>query len=453
MAASHSMRATGNTGRSAPPTQKPKRIQVKNACVNCQKACKKCDEARPCMRCMKFGLSSTCRDSERKERTKAGVKRGSYKRKNSEAPDQHGDFTHPTHGHHIEFQANPAFDTKDYKSAADLPTLAAIRSSIAAMYTPPAHLAMAAEFDQRAMPYVPHQYHHLYIAPAPSERDTDSRASTPRTGDDENERANWSKLQVLSTLCSAVLDKDVPVKGESAGSTTKSPQKDMKDSRDTSQQSSPRSADANSSGSRSEPASASASPAPFSPALHHPMPFQNRLHPYTAAGGYLIGGPGPISLHHPPPHHLPHYPARLSHLPMAMEPVPDDPMMLKSMNLNVNLNMNMSISQHFMRFRPWETPGGYGPGPSVEAPEGYDEATALMNTYTEVGEDQSEGATGGANHSGNFLPDTSSREAFERELERRLSSLNAGRSMVGAPNIGPSSVARREDWKVGFDFS
>ncbi|KAH8548905.1 hypothetical protein BGW37DRAFT_158916 [Umbelopsis sp. PMI_123] len=60
---------------------KPKRKQVKNACVNCQKACKKCDDGRPCQRCIKYGLTDTCVDSVRKERKK-GVKRGPYKRRN-----------------------------------------------------------------------------------------------------------------------------------------------------------------------------------------------------------------------------------------------------------------------------------------------------------------------------------------------------------------------------------
>ncbi|KAG2174809.1 hypothetical protein INT43_005871, partial [Umbelopsis isabellina] len=57
-----------------------KRKQVKNACVNCQKACKKCDDGRPCQRCIKFGLTDTCVNSVRKERKK-GVKRGPYKRR------------------------------------------------------------------------------------------------------------------------------------------------------------------------------------------------------------------------------------------------------------------------------------------------------------------------------------------------------------------------------------
>lgn len=45
-----------------------KRKQVKNACIHCQRACKKCDEERPCTRCIKYGLAETCADSPRKER-------------------------------------------------------------------------------------------------------------------------------------------------------------------------------------------------------------------------------------------------------------------------------------------------------------------------------------------------------------------------------------------------
>ncbi|KAF8652684.1 hypothetical protein AX16_004189 [Volvariella volvacea WC 439] len=66
----------------APPTQnvRPKRRQVKNACTKCQKACKKCDDARPCLRCVKYGISEECVDSKRKERKK-GLKRGPYKKR------------------------------------------------------------------------------------------------------------------------------------------------------------------------------------------------------------------------------------------------------------------------------------------------------------------------------------------------------------------------------------
>lgn len=63
-----------------PPGMKLKRKQVKNACTNCQKACKKCDDERPCTRCVKYGIADDCQDSVRKERRK-GIKRGSYKKK------------------------------------------------------------------------------------------------------------------------------------------------------------------------------------------------------------------------------------------------------------------------------------------------------------------------------------------------------------------------------------
>ncbi|KAI8888172.1 hypothetical protein K501DRAFT_26873 [Backusella circina FSU 941] len=70
-------------------SEKTKRKQVKNACVNCQKACKKCDDGRPCKRCIKLGLTATCRNSDRKERKK-GVKRGPYKKRQTSTKDKPG---------------------------------------------------------------------------------------------------------------------------------------------------------------------------------------------------------------------------------------------------------------------------------------------------------------------------------------------------------------------------
>ena len=67
----------GMVNNNAPRT---KRRQVKNACTNCQKACKKCDDARPCLRCVKYGIAEECVDSQRKERQK-GIKRGPYKKR------------------------------------------------------------------------------------------------------------------------------------------------------------------------------------------------------------------------------------------------------------------------------------------------------------------------------------------------------------------------------------
>lgn len=48
--------------------QSQKREQVKRACNNCRKACKKCDSSRPCVRCTKFRMEDTCIDSGRRKR-------------------------------------------------------------------------------------------------------------------------------------------------------------------------------------------------------------------------------------------------------------------------------------------------------------------------------------------------------------------------------------------------
>ena len=63
-----------------PESLRSKRRQVKNACTKCQKACKKCDDARPCFRCVKYGIAEECVDSQRKERKK-GIQRGPYKKR------------------------------------------------------------------------------------------------------------------------------------------------------------------------------------------------------------------------------------------------------------------------------------------------------------------------------------------------------------------------------------
>ncbi|KAK0545890.1 hypothetical protein OC846_005493, partial [Tilletia horrida] len=71
------------------------RVQVKNACINCQRACKKCDIGRPCTRCVKYGLEDSCADSSRKER-KRGIKRGPYKRRTNTAGSSSSTNSLPT---------------------------------------------------------------------------------------------------------------------------------------------------------------------------------------------------------------------------------------------------------------------------------------------------------------------------------------------------------------------
>ena len=47
---------------------RPKRSLVKIACIHCKKACKKCDDSRPCGRCVRSGNSESCVDAPRKKR-------------------------------------------------------------------------------------------------------------------------------------------------------------------------------------------------------------------------------------------------------------------------------------------------------------------------------------------------------------------------------------------------
>ncbi len=53
-----------------PKKEAKRRTQVKIACIHCKKACKKCDNARPCTRCIRTGTASSCVDAPRKERRK-----------------------------------------------------------------------------------------------------------------------------------------------------------------------------------------------------------------------------------------------------------------------------------------------------------------------------------------------------------------------------------------------
>jgi len=68
-------------------TEKTPADRCCSQCTNCAAACKRCDEARPCERCSKYGIADTCQDGVRKERKK-GIKRGPYKRKSKISPEQ-----------------------------------------------------------------------------------------------------------------------------------------------------------------------------------------------------------------------------------------------------------------------------------------------------------------------------------------------------------------------------
>ncbi|KAJ1660797.1 hypothetical protein IWQ61_000332 [Dispira simplex] len=148
-----------------------KRKQVKNACVNCQKACKKCDDARPCLRCVKYGLESTCRNSPRKERKK-GVKRGPYKRR----------------------QGRTDYDTSSVEKST-LGTNAELDHAHSDLVTPGTSPIGPSYFSG----YDTSTYHQEGVSGSP----------TPEE-DLTTEGTDTFKLHVLSELCTAVLDQDQP---------------------------------------------------------------------------------------------------------------------------------------------------------------------------------------------------------------------------------------------------
>ncbi|KAJ1980190.1 hypothetical protein H4R35_001213 [Dimargaris xerosporica] len=146
-----------------------KRKQVKNACVNCQKACKKCDDNRPCERCRKYGLESTCRNSTRKERKK-GIKRGPYKRRLNRAGVD-----------------NPQKSL--VANAASMPSA-----------TPSSDGTLLQDIaTQLATPQVSPTYPAFGYA-------TPQAPSCLSSGEDTVDDTQDSKLNILSELCSAVLD-------------------------------------------------------------------------------------------------------------------------------------------------------------------------------------------------------------------------------------------------------
>lgn len=61
--------STTTTTTTTTTTQsKPKRLQAQRACSNCKRLHAKCDNERPCKRCVQNGLSNTCVDLPRKRR-------------------------------------------------------------------------------------------------------------------------------------------------------------------------------------------------------------------------------------------------------------------------------------------------------------------------------------------------------------------------------------------------
>ncbi|KAJ7632311.1 hypothetical protein FB45DRAFT_499665 [Roridomyces roridus] len=141
---------TGNTHGS-----RSKRRQVKNACTSCQKASKKCDDARPCLRCVKYGVHDECVDSPRKERKK-GAKRGPYRKR--DGAEMRG------------IQDTPTSPSQETEISLTLPPMEPL-PLVAPGYTPGFYTRFPVPCGKREEPYPPP----FYLAPAaPSASDASS---------------------------------------------------------------------------------------------------------------------------------------------------------------------------------------------------------------------------------------------------------------------------------------
>ncbi|RUS12897.1 hypothetical protein BC938DRAFT_478309, partial [Jimgerdemannia flammicorona] len=213
---------------------------------NCQKACKKCDEGRPCQRCIKYGLTDTCIDSTRKERKK-GIKRGPYKRRQqsgsangnttptlnqmntpngSQYSSMNGSpnmrtpmpFTYPPNINQFggqTYELNNAYSTYNYQKEQQLMPnqymVPPMFSTSGPMLSYPLVVSAQPDMIPRTMSasppqqYSPHQ--RQLRTPVPS-------TSTSSVGSPESDQEeDGSKLNILSQLCSAVLDHSDPKNG------------------------------------------------------------------------------------------------------------------------------------------------------------------------------------------------------------------------------------------------
>ncbi|KAI9490563.1 hypothetical protein BDB00DRAFT_875161 [Zychaea mexicana] len=143
----HTMQQHPVSSRESALTQlHPKRKQVKNACTNCQKACKKCDDARPCPRCIKYGITETCVNSVRKERKK-GIKRGPYKRRTKEEEEASGSRPHKSS------KQDGSNDEKEHDDQERAASGTAAASQYEAMRPPNVPYGYPSNLNQYAQPY------------------------------------------------------------------------------------------------------------------------------------------------------------------------------------------------------------------------------------------------------------------------------------------------------------
>ncbi|ORY91860.1 hypothetical protein BCR43DRAFT_497405 [Syncephalastrum racemosum] len=258
------------------PFVKAKRKQVKNACVNCQKACKKCDDARPCPRCVRYGIAGTCVNSVRKERKK-GVKRGPYKQRKGQDSASTSEPGTPVPGQAAApgTTAPPATGMLNHAN----PYLGYAYPHHPAMLSYMQHPMYASYAQQQQQQQHQVQQQQQQTAPgaaaAGKEEATDKSKATGKEAG--NDSVTEEKLNVLSQLCSAVLDhSDTPKAATAREGGDQQPSKQLPTATTTAPDSSSNNNNSNSSSSGSSHTSTAT---PTSHGMPHPnLVYHNQIY-------------------------------------------------------------------------------------------------------------------------------------------------------------------------------
>jgi hypothetical protein len=123
-------------------------------CTNCAAASKRCDEIRPCERCIKYGLADLCHNRVRRGRKK-GIKRGPYKQKTKSGGSSDGTIFAPS-----------AQQTSSSNAAGkELPSLSQPDTAPTSTTTPSAAIHALVQFAPGLLPPGPEGYYSYYYPP------------------------------------------------------------------------------------------------------------------------------------------------------------------------------------------------------------------------------------------------------------------------------------------------
>ncbi|KAJ3015229.1 UNVERIFIED_CONTAM: hypothetical protein HDU68_012827 [Siphonaria sp. JEL0065] len=195
-----------------------KRPQVKNACGNCKKSCKKCENVRPCPRCVQRGIADTCQDSERKTRP-MGMQRGPYRRRactaNGKPESLNISYSSQNQNKQLQYQQQLQNANVEYSQQTYNPVIPQYISVLVPQHQqfshPPPHLSPAclqpSQYSTNPFiattPLSSQQYHVYNLSPLPA-----SVGTSPIIKQYEQPVAQMTPLSALSILSDLALESD-----------------------------------------------------------------------------------------------------------------------------------------------------------------------------------------------------------------------------------------------------